>query len=166
MDFKHLEVDLTTGVRPLVSRLRDLLMFTWRYPMFIFSSSTGHINDQLSLSVIIVLIWPHQSFKIGDISSFWHFYFTLVTLSSPDIFIDMYQIEYYSLVLLCVLYAEVKPEPANDGFLWSLWLMKSTWYSSEEKISPKISFSSKELHFVRVTNSNWPWRQSLRINRA
>ena len=36
----------------------------------------------------------------------------------------MYQIEYYPLVLLCVLYAEVKPEPANDGFLRSLWLMK------------------------------------------
>ena len=115
MDFKHLEVDLTTGVRPLVRRLRDLLMFTWRYPMFIFFSSIGHVNDQLSSSVIIFLIWPHQSFKIGN-HLFFLTYRTLVTLSSPDIFIDMYQIEYYSLVLLCVLYAEVEPEPANDGF--------------------------------------------------
>ena len=127
MDFKHLEVDLTTGVRPLVRRLRDLLMFTWRYPMhqcicncnvyhlFLSSSSAGHINDQLSSSVIIFLNWPHQPLKIDN-----HLFLltgTLVTLSSPNIFIDMYQIEYYSLVLLCVLYAEVKPEPANDGFL-------------------------------------------------
>ena len=136
MDFKHLEVDLTTGVRPLVSRLRDLLIFTWRYPVLIiyYYSSAGHINDQLSSSVIIFLIWLHQSSKIGDIYSFWHFNITLVTLSSPDIFIDMYQIEYYPLVLLCVLYAEVKPEPANDGFLWTLWLMKYlTWYSSQEE---------------------------------
>ena len=134
MDFKHLEVDLTTGVRPLVSRLRDLLIFTWRYPVFIiyYYSSAGHINDQLSSSVIIFLIWPHQSSKIGDIYSFWHFYITLVTLSSPDIFIDMYQIEYYPLVLLCVLYAEVKPEPANDDLLWNLWVMKNlARYSSQ-----------------------------------
>ena len=139
MDFKHLEVDLTTGVRPLVRRLRDLLMFTWRYTMFIFFSLIGHINDQLSSSVIIFLIWPHQSFKIDN-----HLclctYRTLVTLYSRDIFIDSYQIEYYPLVLLCVLYAEVKPEPANDGFLWGLWLMKSTWYSSEKKSVPKFSF--------------------------
>ena len=134
--------------------------------IIIFSSSTGHINDQLSSSVIIFFIWPHQSFKIdNNLFLLTLSYFTCYTVQPRHIFIDMYQIEYYSLVLLCVLYAEVKPEPANDGFLWSLWLMNATVL--KKKISPKISFSSAELHFVlRVTSTIWPWRQSLRINRA